>query len=209
MEKSPNTLMQKIDQFIFVKIDALKSHSVYLKFFEQITLLDEETKSIIAKIITIFLIIAPTIIIFYLSYSNNSIVKEIEAREALITLSDKVVKKQINLEKSYQYYLSNAAIPDAGNMKSRILRSTADAAKIDKITINNFSATEDIKSILKTKAEIDFAEFTLLDFTSLLSSLKKIDKLKINEMNITKNSETNLLKGSIQINHFSYLKQTE
>ncbi len=94
-------------------------------------------------------------------------------------------------------------------MKSRILRSTADAAKIDKITINNFSATEDIKSILKTKAEIDFAEFTLLDFTSLLSSLKKIDKLKINEMNITKNSETNLLKGSIQINHFSYLKQTE
>ncbi|MFN8369731.1 MAG: hypothetical protein U0T83_03795 [Bacteriovoracaceae bacterium] len=180
MGKSPNTLMQKIDQFIFTKIDTLKAHTVYLKFSEQITLLDEETKSIVAKIITIFLIIAPTIIIFYLSRSNSSIEKEIESRQTLIALSDKVIKKQINLDKSYQYYLSSSAIPDASAMKNRILRSSGgEGAKIDKITVDNFSVNEDIKSIMKTKAQIGFSEFTILDFTALLTSLKKIDKLKI------------------------------
>ena len=62
MEKAPSIFI-KIDEFIFKKLDLLKSEGVFQKFNDGLSMLDEAQQKLVAQLITFGLILLPFVFV--------------------------------------------------------------------------------------------------------------------------------------------------
>ena len=83
MDKSSNIFI-KIDDFIFKKIDSLKSDGVFQKFSDAMMLLDEAGQKIVAQVTAFIFILVPFIFVLFLWWGNLQTKKELDIKKQII-----------------------------------------------------------------------------------------------------------------------------
>lgn len=201
MEKSSN-LFIKIDEFIFQKLDSLKSEGVFQKFNDALANLDENQQKIVAQVTTFLFILVPFIFVAVLWWGNSQTKKNIEVKKQImdqIALFDGNKNTLNNISANYLAPSSIMGQDDLDNKMRNILsQNSIDQSKVN---ISNFTQNSISSSISKTEAEIMFNGFGTSDFSNFMRSLVEIERFKILKINLNKNNETNLLQGSISLMH--------
>jgi hypothetical protein len=197
-----NNFFIKIDEFIFQKLDLLKSEGVSQKFNDAISGLDENQQKLIAQISTFFFILMPFFIVFFLWWGNLQTKKSIATKKQIIEQIALLDGNKNTLNNISANYLAPSAIPSQNEMDNK-LRNILSTNNIDqeKVQIVNFSQTSSTSSVGKIEAIVSFKDFGTTDFSNFMRSLIENERFKVLKVNLLKNKENNLLKGTISLMH--------
>ena len=200
MEK--NNFFIKIDEFIFQKLDLLKSEGISQKFNDVVSGLDEDQQKIVAQVTTFTFILLPFIFVIILWWGNSTTKKSIADKKQIIEQIALFDGNKSTLNNVSANYLAPAAIASQNEMDNK-LRNIMSNNSIDqsKVVITNFHQTSTSSSVGKIEAEITFKDFGTNDFSNFMKGLIEIERFKVLRVDLTKNKESSLLKGSITLMH--------
>jgi hypothetical protein len=192
----------KIDEIIFQKLDLLKSEGISQKFNDAISGLEEDQQKIIAQVTTFTFIILPFIFVIVLWWGNLQTRKSIADKKQIIEQIAIFDANKNALNNISANYLAPIAISSQNEMDNK-LRNILSTNSIDqnKVQITSFHPTSTSSSIGKIEAEVTFNEFGTNDFSNFMRGLIETERFKVLKIDLTKNKESNLLKGSITLMH--------
>ena len=201
MQKSSNIFI-RIDEFIFQKLDYLKTEGIFQKFNDVLSTLDEAQQKLVAQVTTFFFILTPFIFVFILWWGNFQTKKAIEIKKQIIEQIAIYEGNQTTLNNISANYLAPAAILGREDLDNKI-RNILSQNAIDqsKVSIKNFNQTSTSSTVAKIEAEISFEKFGTNDFSMFMRSLIENERMKIIKINLVKNKENNLLDGSLSVSH--------
>ncbi len=200
MEKQ--SIFIKIDEFIFSKLDLLKSEGISQKFNDAISGLDEDQQKVIAQVTTFSFILIPFLIVGLLWWGNSQTKKAINTKKQIIEQIALFDGNNNALNNISANYLAPAAIQGQNDMDNK-LRNILSTNAIDqeKVHIANFHQTSTSSKVGKIEAEVTFNDFGTTDFGNFMRGLIEMERFKVLKVDLTKNKETNLLRGSISLMH--------
>lgn len=196
-------IMKSIDEFTLKQVEALKLSAPFQQFLETYSEWDEKIQNLFRGALIILVILIPLFFIFSFYLLNSSTHNSLKQKEKIIDLASKVITQTQAITKNSTLYLAKQV--SSQNNLENLIKNNLSSLGIDstKMTVANFNSEED-KSITKINADISFKDFTSNHFFSFLSYLTTGNrKMRIDEIDIKKNTQTNLLEGTITINHFS------
>lgn len=201
MEKSPSIFI-KIDEFIFHKLDYLKTEGVFQKFNDMLSSMEEAQQKLIAQLTTFFFILIPFIFTLFLWWGNYQTKKAIEVKKQIIEQIAIFEGNQTTLNNISSNYLAPSAILGREDLDNKI-RNLLSQNSIDqsKVNIQNFNQTSTSSTVAKIEAQISFQNFGTNDFSTFMRSLVENERFKIIKIDLTKNKETSLLNGSVSVRH--------
>lgn len=195
-------IFNKIDAFIFSKLDALKSDTFFLKTNEMLMTLDEKQQKITTQAITFAVLILPFTIALGLWYINFQTKKSIEIKKDII--------EQVALfdsTNSSLNQLSYQAISPSGLMSQNdldnIMRNILSQNAIDqsKVSIKEFFPGSSDQHIIRSQATISFNRFGTQDLSKFLRMMIDREKFRILDVNFEKDTSNELLQGTMNIIH--------
>ncbi len=201
MEKS-KSLFIKIDEFIFQKLDLLKAEGLFQKAQDLMTNLDESQQKLAAQLTTFLMLLLPFFIVLGFWITNSQSKKAIEVKKQIIEQIALFDGNKTTLSNVSGNYLSQNSIQGQDDLDNRI-RNIASSSQIDqqKVSITNFSQTSSSASVSKIEAVIAFNGFGTSDFSNLMRGMVESERFKVEKINLTKNTKTNLLEGSVSVIH--------
>lgn len=201
MEKS-KSLFIKIDEFIFQKLDLLKAEGLFQKAQDLMTNLDESQQKLAAQLTTFLMLLLPFFIVLGFWITNSQSKKAIEVKKQIIEQIALFDGNKTTLSNVSGNYLSQNSIQGQDDLDNRI-RNIASSSQIDqqKVSITNFSQTSSSASVSKIEAVIAFYGFGTSDFSNLMRGMVESERFKVEKINLTKNTKTNLLEGSVSVIH--------
>lgn len=192
----------KIDEFIFQKLDLLRAEGMFQKGQDLLSNLEEAQQKTVAQVAAFFFLLFPFFIVLFLWWGNSQAKKGIETKKQIIEQIALYDGNRTTLNNVSGNYLSSSAINGQEDMDNKV-RNIASSFTIDqqKITIQNFNQTSSSATIAKAEADISFTGFGTTDFSNFMRGLVENEKFKIQKVNLTKNTATQLLEGSISVLH--------
>ncbi len=199
MEKSPNIFI-KIDEFIFQKLDMLKSEGIFQKVNDALSSLEENQQKIAAQVMTFTFILLPFVVVLFLWWGNSQTKKAIEIKKQIIEQIALFDGNKNALNNISSNYLAPSAVNGQDDLDNRI-RNILSSNGIDqsKVSIANFNPVSTSSNVAKIEAEITFTNFGTNDFSSFMRALVETERFKILKVNL--NKENSLLQGSISLMH--------
>lgn len=200
MEKT--SFFIKIDEFIFSKLDLLKSEGLSQKFNDAISGLDENQQKVIAQVTTFFFILLPFFFVALLWWGNSQTKKAIATKKQIIEQIAFFDGNKNALNNISSNYLAPMAIQGQNDMDNK-LRNILSTNSIDqeKVSITAFATTSTSSSVGKIEAEVSFNNFGTSDFSNFMRGLIEIERFKVLKVDLNKNKDTNLLQGTISLMH--------
>ncbi len=201
MNKAKKLFIQ-IDEFIFHKLDLLKSESNFQKINEMISGLEDDQQKILIQGFTFFLILLPFFVVLFLWMGNSKIRKNIEVKNQII--------EQIAILNGNRETLMNVSTtyiaPNAFNGRDELdnrLHNLVSINNIDqnKVRLTNYNPISTTSSVSKIEASIGFHDFGTQDFSNFIRALTDNERFKVSKINLLKNTSTNLLQGEIYLIH--------
>ncbi len=201
MEKTKSVFI-KIDEFIFQKLDLLKAEGLFQKAQDLMSNLDEAQQKLAAQLTTFFLLLFPFFVVLGFWLTNHQAKKAIEVKKQIIEQIALFDGNKTTLSNVSGNYLSQNVIQGQDDLDNRI-RNIASSSQIDqgKVSVTNFSQTSSSASVSKIEADITFTGFGTSDFSNFMRGMVESEKFKVQKINLTKNSETNLLEGIVSVLH--------
>lgn len=197
-------IMKPLDEFIADKVDGLNSIPEFQKLSEAYSNLEESMQEIIKTVLMIATILIPLSIIFIFSSLNSGSREELNLKEEIINTANDLIQSQalVNLEE--RKILSTRFIDAQNLLKDQITNALA-ALSIDsaKVQINNFDSEEQDGLITKIKADLAFRGFSDQQVFAMTESLVSKQKIRIDEINISKKESSNSLDGVLTIHYYS------
>jgi hypothetical protein len=201
MEKSSNIFI-KIDEFIFKKLDLLKTEGVFQKFNDALSNLDEAGQKLVAQLTTFTFILLPFIFVLILWWGNSQTKKALEIQRQIIEQIALYEGNQNSLNNISANYLSPSAIGGQEDLDNRIRNILSqNSIDQDKVTISNFQLTSTSSTVAKVQADLSFKSFGTNDFSVFMRALVENERLKIMKVDLIKNKDDNLLQGTISLMH--------
>lgn len=200
MEKT--SFFIKIDEFIFSKLDLLKSEGLSQKFNDAISGLDENQQKVIAQVTTFFFILLPFFFVALLWWGNSETKKAIATKKQIIEQIALFDGNKNALNNISSNYLAPMAIQGQNDMDNK-LRNILSTNSIDqeKVSITAFATTSTSSSVGKIEAEVSFNNFGTSDFSNFMRGLIEVERFKVLKVELNKNKDTNLLRGTISLMH--------
>jgi hypothetical protein len=192
----------KIDEFIFQKIDYLKTEGFFLKFNDVLANLNEEQQKLTAQLTTFISLLVPFLFAAFLWYGNFQTKKNIAIKKQIIDQIALLEGHKNTLNNISANYLSPSSIISQDDLDNRI-KNLLSNNSIDstKVNISSFSQSSSSSSVSRVEAEVLFKDFGTLDFSNFLRGLIENEKFKITKVDLTKNNESKLLQGRISVIH--------
>ena len=159
-------------------------------------------QKIVAQLTTFTFILLPFIFVIILWWGNSTTKKSIADKKQIIEQIALFDGNKSTLNNVSANYLAPAAIASQNEMDNK-LRNIMSNNSIDqsKVVITNFHQTSTSSSVGKIEAEITFKDFGTNDFSNFMKGLIEIERFKVLRVDLTKNKESSLLKGSITLMH--------
>lgn len=205
--KTKPSIFQKIDEFVFNKIDILKKSAFYQKIRTPISQLEEEHPSILSNISLLIVIIAPLIIITIMAISNDSMRNEASLKKEIIEESNDLLENLKSINISSRKYFSQTSIQtltDFNEQISNIANETG--TDTSKVRLSNLSSENPGPNMQKTEVNMNFSQMTTSELFNFLNTLTTSRKIRISNAEISRNEENHLLSGQLMLLHFSYGK---
>ncbi|MDD4973575.1 MAG: hypothetical protein PHY93_04450 [Bacteriovorax sp.] len=201
MEKS-NNIFIKIDEFIFQKLDFLKTDSSFQKINELLTGLDEEQQKFIAQLLTFTLLIIPYLFVMTLWWGNHKNHVNHEVKSQILEQISTLNGNRDALANVSSTYLAPVAIQGPEDLDNKI-RNLMSANNIEqtKVHVLNFTQVSTTSSIAKIETTLSFQNFGTQDFSNFMRALVEQEKFKVLRISLSKNKTTNLLNGEVSLMH--------
>jgi hypothetical protein len=201
MEKS-SSIFIKIDEFIFSKLDILKSDGTFQKFNDMLSSIDESNQKMIAQITTFFFLLAPFFVVLFLWWGNSQTKKSLEIKKQIIEQISIFEGNQNALNNVSANYLSPTAIMGQEDLDNKI-RNILSQHGIDqqKVAVSNFHQASTSSNVAKIEADVSFKSFGTNDFSNFMRSMIETERFKVLKVELMKDKASNLLQGTISLMH--------
>ena len=201
MEKSKNVFI-KIDEFIFQKLDFLKTEGSLHKINELISGFDEPEQKIVAQVMTFTLIMIPYLFVIFFWWGNHKMRVNLDVKSQIIEQISTLNGNKDTKAVLSSTYLAQSAIQSteelSGKIKSLLAANNIEQSKVQVVNFTQISTTS---TIAKIEATLNFQSFGTQDFSNFMRVLMDQEKFKIVRINLEKNKTTNLLNGNISLMH--------
>lgn len=201
MDKNKN-LFIKIDEFIFQKIDLLKSDSSFQKLNEFLSGIEEDQQKIMAQLLTFSLILLPYFVVAFLWWGNHSAKKNFEIKNQILEQIAILNSGRDTLNTVSSNFVSPSPINGREDLESKMVNMLSTSG-IDqnKVQVLNFSQLSTSNTISKVEAQVKFSNFGTQDFSKFMSALVENEKFKVMRIDLTKDQASNLLNGEVSLLH--------
>jgi len=197
-------LFKKIDREVFSRIDKFKTTPGYNNIQDFFNGLEEEQQKVFKGAVILLIFLLPLLLISFLWWQNNNLKSEIDARISLIAKANEVVGLRQGLTNISPRILSENPIDGASMMTSRISNLLSSmGVDISKVQVSNYNGEMLGTSIMRSEADFAFNNFSTDELMNVFTSMIQREKFKIQSVDITRNAESNLLKGQFHAIHFS------
>lgn len=198
------TLMKSIDTFLFKQVDSLMQTSEFLKISESYSSLEEKAQEATKVVLMLLTISVPLIIIFIFYSFNSSKAQELAIKDELIKTANILIQESSLVANEERMSLSSTYIGSETALKSAINSSLSlIAIESEKVQLSGYSIEELDGLITKINADLSFKGLTSEGLFALLNSLNSKFKIRMDEVTIRKNEESNSLDGVIAMNYYS------
>lgn len=193
---------KKIDEFIFTQLENFKASSAFQQMLDLTSSLDEEVQKKINYSISIFIVIFPILIIFFLVWKNTDAQNDLKIKRNIQASTTEISSKIRRLKNVEANLIGPSSIASDGELQNT-LNSILKPNNIpfEKIRISDFDVTESITNLKRVSAKLEFSNLSLNDLTLLLRDLISREKMIIPDLIIKRDPESELLMGSIKIYH--------
>lgn len=201
MDKSKNIFI-KVDEFIFQKIDQLKTDGSFQKVNEVLNGLEEDQQKLFAQLLTFTFLVIPFLFVMILWWGNHKAKMNIEIKNQILEQIATLNGNKDALINVSSTYVSPTPIMGQEDLDNKI-RNLMSSASIDqsKVHVVNFNQVSSSSTISKIEAVLNFQNFGTTDFSNFMRALVEQEKFKVMQINLTKNSTSNLLQGDVTLMH--------
>lgn len=196
-------LFKKVDREIFSRIDKFKLTPGYNQIQDFYNSLDEEQQKVFKAAVILVMFLIPAVFLGLFWWRNNALREDMNTRIALITKANEIIGQKSSLRDVAPNILSDNPIDGDSMMTSR-LSNLLSAANIDlsKIQVTNYEGTMTSGTIMRAEADFQFTNLSTDELVNVFSAMIQREKFRIQSVNITRNNDTNMLKGQFHAIHF-------
>lgn len=197
-------LLKAIDLAIFNQIDNFKDSKYYEQLMDFMSQLSEGQQKLFKYAFSIFIIIPPAIVVVVLAINLLFLESTLDTKKEIHNNIYKFNNQKGRLL-SLQRKVLNPKAPKTKNELKNSLQSIGIDQK--KLVIRNFKQKKfpNAPKIKQINADIIFKKIALGDFVGLIKKLIKVNKMRINGVEINRDSKTKLLSGKVSV--LQYIKK--
>lgn len=194
-------IMKSVDEIIFEGIESLKSSPNYKKIVESFSNSEESTQQLIKTGLMILTLLIPIIIISIMFFISNSSQKKLDINNQIITTTSKILSHKSEIRSLSRTVFGNPI--NTKNQFSSTISNSLSRVGIDsnKVLISNFNI-EPNNNFTELSADLKFNGFSSENLYSFLDVIVLRNKIKIYEIEIKKNTKTNLLDGLLSVIYY-------
>lgn len=193
---------KKIDEFIFAQIENFKTSSIYNQLLDLTSSLDDEAQKKVNYAVSIFIVLFPIMIIFFLVWKNIDVQNALKIKRNIEISTTEISSKIRRLKNVETNVIGPNSIASEGELQNAlngILKPLN--ISFEKVTISEFVVSESITNLKRVSAKLEFKNLSLNEVTNLLRELISKEKMIIPDLVITRDPTSELLIGSIKIYH--------
>jgi hypothetical protein len=197
-------IMKKVDESIIQNIQKLRVYEQFQDFLETYSNWEEKGQELFkAALLTVVLFI-PSFIIFLFLIFNNSNHNHLATKEQILEVASKISSQKSMINQLSRKYLGSTITSQS--MLETQIKNALPAINVDanKISFSNFSSQEN-DGLNKVSADIRFNQLSDQNLFGFLRIISISKKMRIEEIDIKKNKQSNLLEGMITVFHYSKL----
>lgn len=196
------SIMKPVDRFLIENIDKLVETPEYQKMLDTYNSWEDKVQSAFKGLLLFIIVLIPLTIIMIFWMMNSSAKNRLATAEQIIETGNSIISTSSQVRSISSRYFgkpistkSNFERELAGSLPSQGIDSS-------KILIGDFDLN-DVEGVNELSAELKFSELSSQNLFGLLNILTIRQKMKIDEINIKKNTTSNLLEGTLSVLHFS------
>lgn len=197
------SLMQMIDRQIESLAERIKEHSSYQDFLENYSNFEEWQQDLIKYAMLALALLLPLLICSIFMGLYFSAKSELEIYQKIINTSNQIIQLDKSF-KSYNRIVGRSPITNTNILEGKLGQLGVDRSKL-KLQPDSFNYIEDTAS---TVAIIEFNELSSEELYSLLKRMTINQKMKLQEINIQKSEESNLLQGYVDILYLAQRRES-
>ena len=202
------SIMKPIDRFLMENLEKLISTPEYQKMLDTYNSWEDKVQSIFKGALLFLIVLVPIILIFIFMMLNSSAKSRLSTAEKIIETGNGIISTSSQVRSISTKYFGKP-ISSKSNFEREMANSLpSQGIDSSKILIGDFELNE-IDGVNELKAELKFSALSSQNIFNLLNILTIRQKMKIEEINIKKNIQTNLLEGTLAVIHFSPIPDEE
>lgn len=202
------SVMKPIDNIVTTNVEKLKESSEYQKFLDSYNSWEDKIQNGFKAGLLFLVVLIPLIIIGFFTFLNYSAKKDLSLVEDIIKTGNNILATSTGAKSQARQYFGRSL-----TTKSDFEREISNALPnqgIDatKILIGDFSS-EEVDGVNEIRAQLKFNGISSQNLFGLFKAVAVIKKIKIDQINLKKNDQTNLLEGTLSVIHFSTILDEE
>lgn len=197
-------LFHKIDHLIFDRIDKFKLTPNYNPIQDFYNGLEEEQQKVFKGIVILLIFLVPAVLLTGIWWQNDKLKTNLAMRTSIISKANQIIGQSQSLQEITPRVFSPNPIDGQSMMTSRlssILSSTG--VDLSKIQVSNFNSSKISSNVMKSDAKFSFNNVSTDELMNTLMTMITREKFRISQIEIKRNSDTNMLQGSFQAIHYS------
>lgn len=203
-------ILKKIDTAAFEQIAKFKLSPTYNSLQDFYSGLDEEQQKVFKAFMLLLVFLLPTLLIGIVWFQNNSLKVELETKQALISKGNEYIGQKNQLRIVTPKLISSNPIDGESMMTTRIsnIFSTS-GIDLSKVQVSNYKGELFGATVFKSEADFKFQNLSTDELVNVFSTMIQKEKFRIENLEITRNPDSNLLQGVFRAVHFGVSQSLE
>lgn len=205
----PINIMKPIDIFLSDQVFKLQENPEYQKIMDRYSSLDDNEQISMKFFMMAIVTLLPVVIIGSFYFMNSSKKQELAVKSEIILLANSIIEKDNGIKRVANKVFGRE-VSSESQFKTQISTTISRAGiDIEKVKISGIELEEISTGINQLTANIKFNGFSSANLYSFLRNLNINKKIKIEEIDIKKNTTSNLLDGVLAIFYYSKISDSD
>lgn len=197
-------IFKKVDREVFTRIDKFKQTPGYNNIQDFYNGLEEEQQKVFKFGVILATFLIPALLISFFLWRNNALKEDLATRISLINKANEIIGQKQSLRDVSPNILSDNPIDGASMMSSRLSNLLSSmAVDLSKIQVSNYTGEMTSGTIMRSEADFAFTNLSTDELMNIFTNMIQREKFRIQSVSVSRNADTNLLKGQFHAIHFS------
>lgn len=197
-------MFKKVDLAIFDRLDKFKQTTNYTNLQDIYNGFEEDQQKALKGGTILGILILPALFLTFLWWQNSRLKDDLQLRKSIVSKANEILGQKQGLAEVKFNVISGNPIDSDSMMTSRLSQLVSTVGMdLSKIKVNEFNASPVSAEVMRTEANISFNNLSTDELMNLLTAMIQREKFRISEINITRDAQSNFLKGKFHAIHFS------
>ncbi len=202
------SIMKPIDNMVANNVEKFKETAEYQKFLDTYNAWEDKIQNIFKGALLALIIFIPLLLILVFTLFNFSARNDLHLSEEIISTGNAIIATSVSAKaKARQYF--GRSITTKSDFEREISNALpGQGIDASKILIGEFSSDE-VDGVNEIRAELKFTGISSKNLFGLFNAIGIRKKMKVDQVNLKKNKQTNLLEGTLSVIQFSPIVEEE